>query len=280
MRRSRRAYEAAAVALLGFTLWGCGKKDPDFATASDPQNLAIGKPVMADLDCDGGGDCDEWFRVQAPQSGTLEVIVTNAAGQGMGAQLQLTLADDKQLPLAQSQNQGRPRFGARWPVAPGTYYAWLHADGSTHGKLNFQITAGMSTAEVGDLGEDVDPTAPRLCLRVQSGPRANWYEGRPHVVRLVIFPLTSALGFDQAGESSLLAGGRPKGAAGDPIEARVVPGETRKLADSVPPSTRTLGVVADYYRAAGGGPRKLTLPASCTQGEISLYLDEREIRRQ
>jgi predicted component of type VI protein secretion system len=274
----------AIVALAALGLSGCGpKKDPDFATAADPQTLVLGTPLMADLDCDAGaGDCDEWFKVETKQGGALEVIVTNAAGQGVGTPLALTLADGKQLPLAQSQNQGRPRFGARWTVEPGTYYAWLHADGSTRGKLSFQIAAAMSTAEVGDLGSDVDPTSPRLCLRVQSGPRANFYENRPHVVRLVIFPLTSALGFEQASESSLLAGGRPQGAAGEPIQARIVPGETRKLADALPPNTRTLGVVADYYRSpgAGGGPRKLTLPASCTQGEIALYLDEREIRRQ
>jgi predicted component of type VI protein secretion system len=274
----------AAALLAAAALAGCGpKKDPDFAVASDPQALVIGTPLMADLDCDGGaGDCDEWFRVEVPAGGTLEVIVTSAAGQGVGAPLALTLADAKELPLAQSQNQGRPRFGARWAVEPGAYYAWLHADGSTRGKLSFQIAAAMSSAEIGDLGTDVDPTSPRLCLHIQSGPRANFYESRPHVVRLVIFPLTSALGFEQASESMLLSGGQPQGAAGEPIQARIVPGETRSLSDTLPANTRTLGVVADFYRSpgAGGAPRKLTLPASCANGGTTLYLDEREIRQQ
>ena len=281
---ANRCWRGAAWLLALAALTGCGpKKDPDFAAASDPQELAIGTPLMADLECDAGeGDCDEWFEIEATEAGTLEVIVTNAAGQGVGAPLALTLADAKELPLAQSQNEGRPRFGARWAVEPGSYYAWLHADGSTRGKLSFQIAAAMSSASVGDLGTDVDPTAPRLCLRVQSGPRANFYENRPHVVRLVIFPLTSTLGFEQASESMLLGGGKPQGAAGDSIQARIVPGETRGLADALPPNTRTLGVVADYYRAPGsaGAPRKLTLTASCAHGETLLYLDEREIRRQ
>jgi predicted component of type VI protein secretion system len=280
MRIARVLVALSATALLA----GCGpKKDPDFAAASDPQPLVVGTPLMADLECDAGeGDCDEWFRVEVAEGGTLEVIVTNAAGQGVGTPLALTLADAKELPLAQSQNQGRPRFGARWAVQPGAYFAWLHADGSTRGKLSFQIAATMSSADVGDLGTDVDPTSPRLCVRVQSGPRANFYEGRPHVVRLVIFPLTSALGFEQASESMLLGGGQPQGAAGEPIQARIVPGETRSLTDTLPAGTRTLGVVADYYRSpgAGGAPRKLTLPASCANGGTNLYLDEREIRQQ
>jgi hypothetical protein len=279
----RFARGAAALACVA-ALLGCGpKKDPDFAVAADPQPLAIGTPLMADLECDGGeGDCDEWFKVETAEAGTLEVIVTNAAGQGVGTPLALTLADAKELPLAQSQNQGRPSFGARWVVEPGSYYAWLHADGSTRGKLSFQIAAAMRSGEVSDLGTDIDPTSPRLCLRVQAGPRANFYENRPHVVRLVIFPLTSALGFEQASESMLLGGGSPQGAAGPPVQARVVPGETRVIADALPAGTRTLGVVADFYRAPGraGAPRKLTLPASCAHGETALYLDEREIRRQ
>ena len=279
----RRARAGASLLALALAL-GCGpKKDPDFAVASDPQTLAIGTPLMANLDCDAGaGDCDEWFQIAAAEPGTLEVIVTNAAGQGVGTPLSLTLADASQLPLAQSQNQGRPRFGVRWSVEPGNYYAWLHADGSTRGELSFQIAAAMSSAAVGDLGTDVDPTAPRLCLRIQSGRRANFYENRPHVVRLVIFPLTSALGFEQASESMLLSGGKPQGAAGEPIQARIVPGETRALSDALPANTRTLGIVADYYRTPGAssGTRKLTVPASCAHGETSLYLDEREMRRQ
>lgn len=261
---------------------GCPKKDPDFAVASDPQTLVLATPLMADLDCDAGtGDCDEWFRVEVAIGGTLEVIITAAAGQGIGTPLALTLADAKELPLAQSQNQGRPRFGARWTVAPGVYFAWLHADGSTRGKMAFQIAAEIKSEAVGDLGTDVDPTTPRLCLRIQSGPRANFYEGRPHVLRLLIYPLSSALGFEQASESMLLGGGQPQGASGEPVQARIVPGETRTLADALPPNTRTLGVVADYYRPAGsGGSRKLTVPASCAHGETSLYLDEREIRQQ
>jgi hypothetical protein len=100
------------------------------------------------------------------------------------------------------------------------------------------------------------------------------------VVRLLILPLTSALAFEQASEDSLLSGGRPQGVAGEAIVARVVPGEKRTLVDPVPPNTRSLGVVADYYRAPGAsiGPRKLTVPASCSGGELDLFLDEKGLR--
>lgn len=255
-----------------------GKKDPDLAEASKAAPLPLASPVMGDLACDGGeGDCHEWYRATVAEAGNLEVIVTSAAGQGIGTPLGLTLGDSNQLPLAESQNEGRSRFGVRSPVKPGEYYVWLHADGSTRGSLSYQIQADLKQGEVGDLGSEVDPTAPRLCLRVRAGSRANYYGGQAHVVRLLIFPLNSALGFEQASEDALLAGARPNGAAGEPIVARVVPGENRVLVDPVPPGTRSIGVVADYYRTPGAAPglRKLAVSANCAQGESAILLDER-----
>lgn len=276
-----RARLLLAVPLAALALSGCGpKKDPDLAEAKKAAPLAIGAPAMGDLACDGGeGDCHEWYRATVAEAGNLEVIVTAAAGQGVGTPLGLTLADANQLPVAESQNEGRSRFGVRSAVKPGDYFVWLHADGSTRGPLAYQIQADVKLGEVGDLGTEVDPTAPRLCLRVQASPRANHYGGQAHVVRLLIHPLTSALGFEQASEDALLAGARPNG-AGEPIVARVVPGETRVLVDPVPPGTRSIGVVADYYRTPGvaGGARKVTVSANCAQGETTLVLDERELR--
>ncbi len=246
---------------------GCGpKKDPDLAKADKAAPLALIAPMMGDFDCDGGaGDCGDWYRVTAATPGTLEVTVALAAGQGIGTPLVITLADGKQLPVAETQSNGRQRFGARVAVTPGDYFAWLHAEGSTRGKLSYQIQAEVKQGELGDLGTDVDVTAPRLCLRVQASPKANFYGGQPHVVRLLILPLTSALAFEQASEDSLLSGAKPQGAAGEPIVARVVPGETRTLVDPVPSNTRSLGVVADYYRAPGSFDR---LPQADRPGEL------------
>lgn len=260
--------------------WGGPKKDKDFASAEKAGTLAPGAPLMDALECDGaGGDCNDWYRVPVGESGVLEVIVSFAAGDAAGAPLSLTLADENQLPLAVTQSNGRTRFGVRFAVKPPFAYAWLSAKGSTQGEAAYQLGARLDPGAHGDVGTDVDPTAPRLCLALSASPRANTYAGQPHVVRVVIYPLESALGFEQASEDSLLAGQRPKGALGEPIDVRVVPGETLRIGDPLPASARSLGIVADYFRSAGSvGRRRLTVSASCAAGEIPLHLDESEIR--
>jgi len=260
--------------------WGGPKKDKDLATADQAGPLAPGSPLMNALKCDGeGGDCDDWFRVPVAEGGVLEVIVSLAAGDGGGAPLTLTLADANQLPLAVTQGNGRARFGVRYAVKPPAAYAWLSAKGSTHGEMTYQVGARLDAGASGDVGTDVDPTAPRLCLAVSASPRANFFSGQPHVVRLVIYPLESALGFEQASEEALLAGQKPKGAAGDPIDVRVVPGETRRIGDPLPANARSLGIVADYYRGPGAvGRRRVTVSASCAAGEIPVHLEESEIQ--
>ncbi len=260
--------------------WGGPKKDRDLASPQTAGPLVPGAPVMNALKCDGeGGDCDDWFRVPVADGGVLEVIVSLAAGDGGGAPLTLTLADANQLPLAVTQGNGRARFGVRYGVKPPAAFAWLSAKGSTHGAMAYQVGARLDAGAHGDVGTDVDPTAPRLCLAVTASPQANFFSGQPHVVRLLIYPLESALGFEQASEDSLLAGQRPKGAAGDPIDVRVVPGETRRIGDPLPANARSLGIVADYSRGPGAaGRRRVTVSASCAAGEIPIHLEESEIQ--
>ncbi len=141
------------------------------------------------------------------------------------------------------------------------------------------LSLALACGGAGVLGLGSEP-APELCLRVSASPSANSYGGQPHAVRLLILPLESTLAFEQASEDSLLAGAAPKGAAGDPIDVRLVPGEERSLTDPLPLTARSLDIVADYFRAPGAiaGRRKLTVSASCASGETRLFLDESEIR--
>ncbi len=236
---------------------------------------------MDQLDCkDGKGDCNDWYRVTVAAAGTLEVTLATVAGQGAGTPLSLTLADTDQLTLAETSSGGRPRFGLRWAVKPGIYFVWVRADGSTRGDLGYQISQIVKEGESeGDLGIDVDTRAPRLCLEIEASPKANFYAGQPHVVRILIHPLESALGFEQAHVDDLVAGLEPPGSSGDPLVVRVVPGEKRRLTDVLPANTRTLGIVADFYRPPGirGGRRKASVSASCAR-DTRLFLDETELK--
>ncbi len=258
-----------------------GKRDPDQASPEDAIELVPGEPRMNQLDCDEDkGDCHDWYRITVPKAGALEVTLATVAGKGAGAQLALTLADANQLTLAETASGGRPRFGLRWAVEPGTYFVWLRANGSTGGEVGYQLSQIVKEGDTaGDLGVDVDSGAPRLCLEIEASPKANFYAGQPHVVRLTIHPLASALGFEQAHVEDLVAGIPPPGVSGDPIVVRIVPGEKRRLTDTLPANTRTLGIVADFYRPPGirGGRRKAAVSASCAR-ETRLILDESELK--
>jgi predicted component of type VI protein secretion system len=272
---------ASAFALAGTApgcLFGGGGETADPSKAID---LSADAPQMGLLDCDdGSGDCHDWYRVTVAEAAALELTVATVAGQSAGSPLAIAITDSQQLTLADTPSGGRPRFGLRWSVEPGVYFVWVRVDGSTKGELRYQISASLKHGAAADLGAVVDPTAPRLCLRVQASPKANFHGGQPHVVKLAIYPLQSALGFEQAHVDDLLGGAKPSGATGDPIVVRVVPGEQRSLEDPLPASTRMLGIVADYYRPTGiqGGRRKATVSASCGQGESTLLLDEKELR--
>jgi type VI secretion system VasD/TssJ family lipoprotein len=277
----RKTWRGLAVALL-LAAGGCfGASDPDLAQPEEAEVLALGTPLMNRLECDEGeGDCNDWYRLDVPEAGSLEVVVASVAGQGSAAQLAVTLADGGQLTLVETPSGGRPRFGVRWEVTPGVYFVWIRADGSTKGELGYQVSASVAVGAPAAGGTAItDPSSPRLCLRVEASPRLNYFSGQPHVVRLVLYPLESSLAFEQADEDALLRGTQPAGVVGAAIQLKVVPGETRALADPLPPNVRAIGVVADFYRPPGSreGRRKATLPSSCARGEVSLALGESEI---
>jgi len=285
LRESRLWLVIAAAALVSGCFFFAG--DPDLAQPDEAEMLTQGTPLMNRLECDddGDGDCNDWYRISVTTPGSLEVVVSTVAGKGSAEKLVITLADAEQLTLIETPSGGRARFGLRWDVKPGTYYLWMRADGDTKGELRYQLTGSISETSAsggaggGGGGGSLDPTTPRLCLRIEASPRLNFFSGQPHVVRLLLFPLESSLAFEQADPDGLLRGEQPAGLVGAAIQVKLVPGEKRELGDPLPASVRTIGVVADFYRAPGAqeGRRKAAVAVNCAQGSTRVPLGENGI---
>ena len=119
------------------------------------------------------------------------------------------------------------------------------------------------------------PEPREFCMRVNASPNLNIFEGQAHVVALYVYPLQSSLGFQQLSVGELLTGTSPSGAAGRHLQVTVAPGQELDFKESFPPSTREVGIVADYYRAPGDpeGQRKGVVKARCgwcSKAEITL----------
>lgn len=105
----------------------------------------------------------------------------------------------------------------------------------------------------------------RACLQLEASPSLNIYNGQPHVTVVYLYPLESRLGFEQLNATDLLKGATPPGLAGSRFQVTVAPGEHRKVDETLPPTARQLGLVADFYRARGDpeGSRKAIVDARC-----------------
>ncbi len=124
--------------------------------------------------------------------------------------------------------------------------------------------AALATGLVLGCGGAPDPVG--FCVDIQGVRDLNSHDGQPHVVVLYLYALASSPGFRQLTADDLLAGARPTGMLEDePRTLTVGPGQILAHADTLPPETREVGIVADYYRAPGGGAgeRKAVLPADC-----------------
>jgi type VI secretion system VasD/TssJ family lipoprotein len=113
----------------------------------------------------------------------------------------------------------------------------------------------------------------------QASKNLNLYQGEPHPVTLLVYPLTSAVAFEQTSVSSLLEGKRPVGAPVPPIPFTISPGEERLFEDSFGPATTEIGIVADFYRAPEDpeGSRLQVVPAECGWFKTTLVLSPRDI---
>lgn len=98
-----------------------------------------------------------------------------------------------------------------------------------------------------------------MCLAIEASPNLNQFDGAPHVVVLYFYPLQNLMAYRQTDPVELLNGERPPGLTGDPWETTVLPGVNRDLAEILPPNTRFVGILADFY----SGPSQAHVKADC-----------------
>lgn len=118
-----------------------------------------------------------------------------------------------------------------------------------------------------------------FCVNVQASNDLNFYNGQPHVVALYIYPLRSQADFTRLTVEELLSDVTAPG-IDPPRQITVSPGQTLPFADTLPPMTTAVGLVADYYRRPGDseGSRKAVLEASCGRfGKQKVTLSAREL---
>lgn len=124
------------------------------------------------------------------------------------------------------------------------------------------------------------PGPQEACLRFDSSPNLNLYDGQPHVVTLYIYPLSSTAGFQRATIDDLLGGATPYGVLGKPVHLTIAPGEVaREFEDLFPMETTHVGLVADYYRTAGDpeGTRRQVVEAKCGRGKPKVTLSTKDM---
>ena len=121
------------------------------------------------------------------------------------------------------------------------------------------VLSGCGGAGGGFLGIGGDDTPERLCHELHAAKDLNLFDGQAHVVVVHFYPLQNATAFEATNARDLIRGAKPAGVAGEPWQTTVLPGQTLKLDEKLPPDTADLGIVADYYR----GPSRIVIPASC-----------------
>ena len=128
------------------------------------------------------------------------------------------------------------------------------------------LRAGVLGVVVAGIACGGTPKPVEVCLTITSGTNLHTYEGQPHSLHLYLYPLETALEFEQADISMLLAGDdTPEGVIGGALELTIFPDQVVEFREALDPRTRQLGIVADYYRSANDPPgqRKAVVPAAC-----------------
>ena len=131
-------------------------------------------------------------------------------------------------------------------------------------KRGLLVWAGVALLTIG--AGCASGLAKNTCLSVTSGPALNTYDGQPHVVVLHLFPLESEQGFRQADARDLLDDSEQiAGLAGGRFAFTIPPSGEIKWKEAMPPSTQSLGLLADYYRGPNDPPGtvKAVVRASC-----------------
>lgn len=110
------------------------------------------------------------------------------------------------------------------------------------------------------------PKPREACLRLNAAANLNYHDNQAHALTLLVFPLSSTVGFSNTPVEELLAGATPPGVEGSPIQIAIKPGEEDKRFEELfPAETVFLGVIANYYRSPGDpeGSRTQVVPARC-----------------
>lgn len=124
------------------------------------------------------------------------------------------------------------------------------------------------------------PKPKEACLRLHAATNLNYHDNQAHTLTLLVFPLSSTVGFSTTPVEELLAGATPPGVEGSPIQIAIKPGEQDKEFEELfPAGTVSLGVIANYYRAPGDpeGSRTQVVPARCGWRTPSLSLAAKDI---
>ena len=125
------------------------------------------------------------------------------------------------------------------------------------------------------------PLKPReVCLQILADPSLNLYNGEAHALNLLIYPMTGAAAFQEASIDDLLAERDIQGAAGPALSVMINPGEFREFRETLPATTRYVGVVANYYQAGSERPgnRRALLTGKCSLfGRDQITLTSRDV---
>jgi hypothetical protein len=121
MRRLLNVTAAAALA------WACTKAPPDpDATPAGASALELGTTHEDSLAC-AQKDCADWYRVQLPSGGKLEVQLRQQAP-GPSGRVSLTLTDAQGQTLARDDAAGRTQLTLRQAVRAGDYLVAVVSD--------------------------------------------------------------------------------------------------------------------------------------------------------
>lgn len=126
------------------------------------------------------------------------------------------------------------------------------------------------------------PKPKEACLRLNAAANLNYHDNQAHTLTLLVYPLSSTVGFEQTAVEEMLDGATPPGVEGAPTQVAIKPGEEdRHFEELFPAETIFLGVIANYYRAPGDpeGRRTQVVPARCGWRTPRLTLAAKDVYR-
>jgi type VI secretion system VasD/TssJ family lipoprotein len=240
--------------------------------------------IIETISCDDReGDCQDWFVVSVPASGTLKVWLRLTPVEDQSSELQLALLDAGGITLLQTRNGGRIEAGLRGQVEKGDHYVWLSPDDSAdETEFGYEMLVTFEPDNLATPIEAAPESARAGCIELIASPDLNFYAGQPHVLTLYVYPLASDVGFRDMNVETLVSGQDPPSMAGDVRLIMLTPGQRMTLQETFQASAQHVGLVADYYLEAGSsdGQRMLVVPARCGKQSPVVRLEPGEMLRE